>query len=232
MREFLVSLDDAVVARLDRMGHRFEVLVDPEGVDVWKLNPEATDPIDLLAAEGVWKSARDAERHSDEILQKAFETTDLSTIIARILHKGDIQLTTGQRKARVEQKRRKVIHYISTEAVDPKTGLPHPVTRIEGALAEVRFIPDPFTPTEILVKEAISLLRPLLPLSFETIRLALKVPGTQQSAVFRVVRTMIIEEEWLSGGEWVCVVELAAAQKGDLMGRIARSAPDLEVKEL
>ena len=32
----MVSLDDAVIARLEKGGSRYEILVDPDLVDAWK----------------------------------------------------------------------------------------------------------------------------------------------------------------------------------------------------
>ena len=43
----MVSLDDAVVARLEKGGKRYEILVDPELVDDWKADNESV-PLDKL----------------------------------------------------------------------------------------------------------------------------------------------------------------------------------------
>ena len=38
----MVSLDDAVVARLEKGGKRYEILVDPELVEPFKSDPDST----------------------------------------------------------------------------------------------------------------------------------------------------------------------------------------------
>ena len=54
----MVSLDDAVLARLEKGGKRYEILVDPDLVDSWKEDPESVSLDDLLATEEVWSDAR------------------------------------------------------------------------------------------------------------------------------------------------------------------------------
>jgi ribosome maturation protein SDO1 len=59
-------------------------------------------------------------------MHKAFGTTDPLKIADLILKKGTLQLTTDQRRKMVEDKKRQIIDFISRQAVDPKTNLPHP----------------------------------------------------------------------------------------------------------
>ena len=53
----MVSLDDAVLARLEKGGSRYEILVDPELVDTWKDDPNSVELSDLLAIDEVWSDA-------------------------------------------------------------------------------------------------------------------------------------------------------------------------------
>ena len=54
----MVSLDDAVIARLEKGGSRYEILVDPELVDAWKEDHTSVDIDDLLAVSEVWTDSR------------------------------------------------------------------------------------------------------------------------------------------------------------------------------
>ena len=58
----MVSLDDAVIARLEKGGSRYEILVDPELVDAWKEDHTSVDIDDLLAVSEVWTDSRNGER--------------------------------------------------------------------------------------------------------------------------------------------------------------------------
>ena len=117
--------------------------------------------------------ARAGERPTEEALMNSFETLDVETILNIILDKGPIQLTTAQRKARVEHMRQQIIHHIHSQAIDPKSKSPHPRTRIELALQESKYSVDPFKRLEEQIKDAIAKLKPLIPLSFESVRPAL-----------------------------------------------------------
>lgn len=228
----MVSLDDAVVARIDRHGQRFEILVDPEGVQSWKDNSEEIDILSLLAVEEVWASAREAERVSEEDLEKAFDSTELATIVEHILTKGTIQLTTQQRRAIVEQKRKRLITAVVEAAVDPKTGLPHPATRVGQALEEAKYLIDPFKSDNALYQEAIKVLRPVIPLSFEECKMAIKVPHHAYGSASRLLRGITQQEEWTSDGSWVAVIEIPRARREAILGRLAKISADVESRDL
>lgn len=228
----MVSLDDAVLARFEYGGTRFELLVDPVLVDAWLEDHAAVELDDLLASDEVWTDARAGDRPTREDLEAAFGSNQLIPAAERILRDGDIQLTTEQRRHRVEQMRRAIITEIHRTAVDPKTKLPHPEQRLELALEESRYPVDPFKPAHQQVKEAVKRLRPLIPLSFETVRLALKVPGKDYGSVHQLVRPDVKREEWLENGTWVCVIEIPAGMKGEMISQVANRAHEVEVKEL
>tara|TARA_B100000686_G_C16787722_1_gene976391 strand:+ start:2877 stop:3566 length:690 start_codon:yes stop_codon:yes gene_type:complete len=228
----MVSLDDAVLARLEKGGSRYEILVDPQLVDNWKVDSDSVEISELLAIEEVWSDARAGERPNGESLQNTFGTTDIPTCARIILEKGSIQLTTAQRKNLIEEKKRQIINEIASTATDPKTKLPHPRTRIENALEEIRFSVDPFKSIESQVEEAVSVLRPVIPLQFITIRLAFMVQGKDYGGVSQMLRDSIQKEEWMSNGNWVCVVSVPGGMKNDIIDKVASRSPDVEVREL
>ncbi len=228
----MVSLDDAVIARLERGGKRYEVLLDPDLIQKWKQDPDSVDTADLLAVEDVFHDAKNGERPTAEALKATFETDDLNEIITHILVKGNIQLTTAQRKEIVNRKRTLIIQHITSNAIDPKTKLPHPFTRIENALNESRYSIDPFKSLDVQIKDAIKLLKPLIPLSFTTVKLAFKVKGGAYGSTSQLLRGYMQKEEWLSNGDWVCVVEIPAGMKPELISKVAQRDSSLEVREL
>ena len=50
----MVSLDDSVLARMEKGGKRYELLVDPEMVDEFKNVPESVNIDDFLAMDEVF----------------------------------------------------------------------------------------------------------------------------------------------------------------------------------
>ena len=131
--EAMVSLDDAVLARLEKGGSRYEILVDPDLVESWKEDNDSVELGELLAIEEVWSDARAGERPTGESLEKTFGTTEILECARITLKRGGIQLTTAQRKHMVEAKKLQIINEIASTATDPKTKMPHPRTRIENA---------------------------------------------------------------------------------------------------
>ncbi|DAC22320.1 MAG: ribosome assembly factor SBDS [Euryarchaeota archaeon] len=228
----MVSLDKAVLARLEKGGKRYEVLVDPALVEAFKESPDEVDINDFLAMDEVFHDARGGERPTGDAIENVFGSQDIVVITTAILEKGSIQLTTAQRKQMVETMRQQIIHRIHSEAVDPKTKSPHSKTRIELALDESRYSVDPFKRLEDQVKDAIAKLKPLIPLSFETVRLAFKVPGSAYGSVSQLLRTYQQKEGWLEDGSWACVIECSAGMKGEIIGQVMRRSSDAEVKEL
>ncbi len=228
----MVSLDDAVVARYERAGKRYEILVDPELVAPYKLDPTEIELEDLLATDEIWHDARGGERPTEEKLVATFGTTELSECVSQILHKGSIQLTTNQRRQMIADKRQKIISEISRTAIDPRSKAPHPFTRIELALDELRWNPDPFLSVERQIKDAVNVLRPVIPLSFQTLKLAFRVSGSAYGAVQKEVRSDVIKEQWLENGDWAFVVEIPAGMKGEYISKVAKRDPNTEVKEI
>ena len=228
----MVSLDNAVLARLEKGGKRYEALVDPDLVEEWRDDSSSIDLDEFMAMDEIFHDARAGERPTEDALMKAFQTLDVTTILNVILEKGSIQLTTAQRKARVENIRQQIIHHIHSQAVDPRSKSPHPRTRIELALEESKYSVDPFKRLEQQVSDAIAILKPLIPLSFESLRLAFRIPGKAYGSVSQLLRSYQQKEGWLENGDWACVVEIPAGMKGDIIGQVLKRANDAEVKEL
>ena len=228
----MVSLDDAVLARLEKGGKRYEALVDPDLVEQWREDSSNIELDDFMAMDEIFHDARAGNRPTEDALMNTFETLDVEKILNIILEKGSIQLTTTQRKSRVENIRQQIIHHIHSEAIDPKTKSPHPRTRIELALEESKYSVDPFKRLEEQVNDAIAKLKPLIPLSFESVRLAFRIPGSSYGSVSQLLRTFQQKEGWLENGDWACVIEIPAGRKGDIIGQVLKRANNAEVKEL
>jgi ribosome maturation protein SDO1 len=213
----MIPLDRAVVARLETHGERFEILVDPDLATKIR-HGESMDIEDAVAAIFVFENASRAEKSSDEALQKVFSTTDFGTIARRIIEKGEIHLTAEQRKHLLAEKRGQVITYIARHAINPQTGLPHPPTRIEMAMEEAKVAIDPFKPLDELVAETMKALRPIIPIRFEEVRVAVKIPAEHAAKAYGDIDAFarIEQEEWQKDGSWICVVKIPGGMQQEL----------------
>ncbi len=217
----MVSLDEAVVAKLVHDGLRFEVLVDPFVAQRIK-NGEEAELERALAAEEVFKDSRKGDRASDENVKKVFKTNDIVEVARRIIVEGEIQLTTDQRRKMVEEKRKQIIAYIARNAINPLMKAPHPPQRIENAMNEARIHVDPFKPVEAQVKDVLDAIRPLIPIRIEKATIAVKLSGENYGKVYRDIVDFgtIKKEEWTGGGDWIGLVEIPAGMQGDFLDRL------------
>jgi ribosome maturation protein SDO1 len=217
----MVSLDEAVVAKLVHEGLRFEVLVDPFVAQRIK-NGEAAELERALAAEEVFKDSKKGDRASDENVKKVFKTNDIIEVARRIIVEGEIQLTTDQRRKMVEEKRKQIVSYIARNAINPLMKAPHPPQRIENAMNEARIHVDPFKPVEAQVKDVLDAIRPLIPIRIEKATIAVKLSGENYGKVYRDITDFgtIKKEEWTGGGDWIGLVEIPAGMQGDFLDRL------------
>jgi len=213
----MIPLDRAVVARLDTHGERFEILVDPD-LAVKIRHGEAVDIEDAVAAIFIFENASRAEKSSDESLQKVFQTTDFGEIARRIIDKGEIHLTSEQRRHLIAEKRGQVITFIARHAINPQTGLPHPPARIEMAMDEAKVSIDPFKSLDDSVAETMKALRPLIPIRFEEIRVAVRIPPEHAAKAYGDIDAFarIEQEEWQKDGSWICVVKIPGGMQQEL----------------
>ncbi|MCU0633054.1 MAG: ribosome assembly factor SBDS [Methanolinea sp.] len=229
----MIPLEKAVPARLESHGEKFEILVDPD-LAVKFRQGEKIELEDMVAALAVFSNASRGTRAADESLLKVFHTTDFAEIATRVIQKGEIHLTAEQRKQMIAEKRRQVIHFIARNAINPQTGLPHPPQRIEMAMEEARVNIDLYKHLDELVKETVKALRPLLPIKFEELRIAVKIPADYAPRAFGDIQSAatIEREEWQKDGSWICLVRIPAGVQGDfyaLVNRLTKGQGDVKI---
>ena len=207
----MVNLDDAIVARFETFGETFEILLDPAAMDLIKAGKEI-DLMEYLAVEDVFNNARKGTRPTEDIVKKAFGTTDIREVAQKIIAKGEVQITAEQRKEMLQVKKRQIITYIAANAINPQTKLPHPPTRIELALDEAKFHADPFKPVDKQIEEAMHLLRPLIPIRFERTKVAVRLRGDDYGKCYDdLIHFGVVEkEEWQADGSWIGVMSIPA----------------------
>ncbi|RLI13539.1 ribosome assembly factor SBDS [Candidatus Bathyarchaeota archaeon] len=209
------------VVRLTRAGEKFEVVVDPDKAFEFKSGKEV--PMDeVVAMDMVYTDWKKGLRASRESLLKAFGTDDIRKVIEIILKRGELLLTAEQRKKLIEEKKRRIIAFISRHCVDPRTKLPHPPTRIEQALEEVGYPIDPFRDAEEQAREVIERLKAVLPISMEIFVVKAIIPPQHVGRCYGVVKNYgkILREEWATDGSWKVELEMPAGLYGPFLDKI------------
>jgi ribosome maturation protein SDO1 len=209
------------IARLTKENEHFEVLVKPQKALDYR-NGKIASITEVLAAETIFSDANKGTRVGEEQLRKAFGTTDNLRIADSILKTGTLQLTTEQRRKMVEDKRRQIVDFISRQAVDPKTNLPHPPTRIENAMEQVRYQIDPYKSVEEQAKDIVKLLRPILPLKIEQISVSVQIPTEYAARAYGAMKAAgtIKHEEWRSNGSWSATIEMPAGSYASFLNKL------------
>jgi ribosome maturation protein SDO1 len=214
----MISLDEAVTARLESHGERFEVLVDPDAALAIKRDEFDGDLEDVIAAEDVFENASRGDRPAEADLEAVFETTESIEIIPEVITRGEIQITADQRREMQERKRKNLINRITRNAVNPQMDdAPHPPERIESALEEADFTVDPMEPVENQVDDALDALRPVIPIRFDTMTVAVNLPADYAGSGQAKVREFgdLEREEWQADGSWIGVIEFPAGMQND-----------------
>ena len=217
----MVSLDEAVIARLKKGEEHFEVLVDPyAAADL--IDGKEVEVLQTLAIDAIFKDSKKGTHASDESLQKNFGTNDTSEIAKRIILKGDIQLTTEQRRKMQKNKRNRIVETIVRNSMDPKTKTPHPRQRIELAMDQAGVHVDPFKPVGEQVKTIIEVLRPIIPISIDQVRISVKIPSQYIGRAYGVARNYgsLEREDWQSDGSWIGIVRIPAGMQTDFYDKL------------
>jgi ribosome maturation protein SDO1 len=209
------------IVRLTVEGDKFELLVKPDPALEYKLG-KRTDISSVLVSDEIYSDANKASRASSEKMTKHFRTTDSIEVAKQILARGELNLTTDQRRKMVEEKRKQIVQIINKSFVDPKTHLPHPIVRIEAALEEARVSIDPFKKSEDQAKVVVDSLRKILPLRSETVRLTVTVPPQFAAQSYSILKSTgdFKGEEWQSDGSLRAIVEMNAGMKGQFLDRL------------
>ena len=82
---------------------KFEILVKPDLALEYKLG-KRSDFSSILISDEIYSDASKGSRVSADKLNKHFKTTNTNEVIKQILSKGELNLTTDQRRKMVEEK--------------------------------------------------------------------------------------------------------------------------------
>ncbi len=216
--------DRYTMVRYTHQGEKFEILVYPDKGLAYK-NGERTDLANVLMIDTIFTDAKKGYKPSEAKLKDVFGTMDPVEVAEIMFEKGVFQLTAEQRKNMTEQTLRQIITLISRNYVNPATKLPHPPLRIENALGEIKVNIDPFKDAEEQLKDIVDALRPVLPMSMETVEIAIKIPAEHSSKSYGIVKELaeIKRDEWTDDGSWVAVVAISAAMQGELLDRLGKA---------
>lgn len=179
-----------MLVRLKRGKTTFEVLTKDGSVTKFREKELRNMQDVLVSGDDVFTDLKKGSKASKEQLVAAFETDNVKTVLEQILLKGDVQVSAGERKDKLDAKRREVIAYIHKHYVDPARGSPVPMTRIDLALQKLKPRIDADKPADKQVEAMMTKLTAIIPLrkGNASISGVITVPSRHIGAASGVVR--------------------------------------------
>ncbi len=224
---------DVTLVRYSFEGEKFEIMVKPDPALEYKMGKKK-DLSAVLVSDEIYTDSSKGTRPSSEKLLKAFKTEDQTEIAEIIMQKGDLNLTTDQRRKMVEEKKKQIVTFIAKTYVDPKTHLPHPPLRIEQAMKDGRISVDPQKNVEEQVQDIVDKLRSIIALKTESLQLEITIPAQYASQSYAVLKSVgsLKSENWQNNGSLKAILEIPAAARPnviDRLGSITKGSASVEV---
>jgi ribosome maturation protein SDO1 len=209
------------IARIKKGGKLFEIDIDPNLAFSYKEGKDV-EMHDILKAPHIFSDLRKGMLASEHEMKKLFGTDDTLEVAKFIIDHGELPMTAEYKEKMRELKKKQIIALIHKNAVDAQTHIPHPVDRIERAMAEAKVKIDEFKSVQAQLQDVIKQLRAILPIKFEVKEIAVKIPPAYAAKSYGVVTQFgkIIKDEWEEDGSWVLVVEMPAGLETDFYEKI------------
>ncbi|MEM3802098.1 MAG: ribosome assembly factor SBDS, partial [Saccharolobus sp.] len=156
-------------------------------------------------------------------------------IVKEIITKGELPITAEQRKEMLEAKKRQIIDFIHRNAVDPKTNLPIPPTRIEMSMEQARVQIDLNRDVEAQAMQIVKEISKIIPIKIAKALLSIKVPSEYGSKVKSQLHNLgdVKKTSWLEDGTLIAELEIPAGAQQEVIDKLnGLTKGEVEVKVL
>ncbi|HWG90426.1 MAG TPA: SBDS family ribosome assembly factor, partial [Candidatus Thermoplasmatota archaeon] len=81
---------------------------------------------------------------------------------------------------------------------------------------------DPFKSADAQIPDVLKALRPLIPIRFENVQIAVKLPPTEAGKAYAIIKGFgeLKQEAWQKDGSWIGVVEMPAGMQTDFYAEL------------
>ncbi len=216
----MVTVDEAIIAKIVKDGKHFEVLVDSDiayGLKEGKIVSLSR----MLAVNMIFTDAKKANKAASSDVERAFHTNDVEKIAEEIVKHGEIQLTTNFRRRKIDEKKKQIATFINRNAINPQTKAPHPPERIIAAMEQAHVTVDPFKPADQQVDGVVKAIKSILPLVVEELMLFVEIPAKYSSRAYGIVKEFNMQQDkWLADGSLVAKISIPAGLKETVYRRL------------
>ena len=197
-----------VEARIKIKGKQFEILVDLDKALQMKKGVNVSIE-NVLAIDEIFYDVKKGLKISNADLVNFFGTEDKREAAKKIIMNGEIQLPAEYRAKLQEDKVKQVVDFLSKNAIDPSTGKPHSLTRIQDAV-EKSGVKIDNKPIQEQIPKILEEVRKILPIKIETKKIKLRIPAIYTGHVYSLIKEYKEKEEWLNNGDLEVIINLPA----------------------
>lgn len=229
----MVDIDKAVVLKYSKKGKTFSILIDAEKAKEFRDGKAALD--DALAVEDIYTDVKRGLHAPEHELKDVFGTEDKRKIAEIMIRDGDLPVTTKQKSEALDVLKKQIVNIISRNAVDPKSGIPHPPARIEAAMEEAKVSVDEHKSAEEQIAHVLKEINVIIPIKLEVKKMEFIIPAKCAGPAFGLIKkeAKVIQDEWKNDGSLRVVVEIPVGIQDKFFTDINHICHgDLESKEM
>lgn len=194
----------STIARIKQKGKHFEIIVDMDKALSFKKGQNTGD---FLESEFIFTDSKKGLKASEADLMNAFGTNNAEAIAQKIVKSGEIMLSQEYRDEEREKKYKRVVDFLVTNSIDPRTGNPYTPERIKSALEEAHANIKNI-PIENQIKDIIADLSKVIPIKIESKKIKITIPAIHTGRAYELVNQHKEKEEWLSNGDLEVTVKI------------------------
>ena len=216
-----IDLKGKSIVRYEKHGRRYELLVNPEPAWLY-LQGEEVEIDDIFEVYIVYENISRGVKSTQDDLDVAFEGMTEREIAVTILKEGHLQLTIEQRNEILKEKRKEIVDFIHIHCINPRENTPIPRDRLENAIIDLGVNISYNDDVKSQAMEIIDQLKPIMPIRFESVKLAVKIPPSYTGSLYgyAISSGNLIQEEWLSDGSLAVVVQIPSGTQADFLEQI------------
>jgi len=224
-------VDTVARLRVGKLG--FETMVDLDSAMKLKKGI-AVSITDVIRDNFVYTDLKKGMKAGKAELELSFGTTELSSIVERIVKKGELEVTQEFRDEALENRKKQVIDFLSKNAVDARTNRPFTPEMIAGAIKQAGIKIENVS-VDKQIKNIIETLKKAIPIKIETKKIKIKIPAQFTGQTYGLVQEYKEKEEWLSDGSLEVILNIPVGITMDFYDRLNKithgSALTSEIKD-
>ena len=229
-----IDLKGKSIVRYEKHGRRYEMLVNPQPAWVF-LQGEEVEIDDIFEVYDIYENISRGVKATQDDVDVAFENMTDREMAIKILKDGKLQLTADQRNEILKEKRAEIVDFIHIHCINPRENTPIPKDRIDKAIIDLGVNISYKEEAKNQALEIIDLLKPVMPIRLESIKLAIKIPPTYTGSLYGYVISAgnLIQEEWLTDGSLAVLIQIPSGTQADFLEQItSRTKGKAQVKVL